>query len=128
MLLQDKNTVIFGGGGAMGSAIARAFAREGARVFIAGRSPDRLEAVADDIRRAGGAVQTARIDAHDPDAVDTYLDQVIDQGEGHLDVSLNTVKLQRGARDTAGRPAVAVDPIRRCERARSSLNVAPHTC
>jgi 3-oxoacyl-[acyl-carrier protein] reductase len=91
MLLQDKNTVIFGGGGAMGSAIARAFAREGARVFIAGRSPDRLEAVADDIRRAGGAVQTARIDAHDPDAVDTYLDQVIDQGEGHLDVSLNTV-------------------------------------
>ena len=33
-LLENKNAVIYGGGGAIGSAAARAFAREGAKVFL----------------------------------------------------------------------------------------------
>jgi uncharacterized protein YndB with AHSA1/START domain len=36
VLLKNKNAVIYGGGGAIGGAVARAFAREGARVFLAG--------------------------------------------------------------------------------------------
>ena len=40
MLLEDKNAVIYGGGGAIGGAVARAFAREGARIFLAGRVAD----------------------------------------------------------------------------------------
>ena len=52
MLLEGKNAVIYGGGGAIGGAVARAFAREGARVFLAGRTLDR---VAEDIRSVGGA-------------------------------------------------------------------------
>jgi len=43
MLLQNKNAVIYGGGGAIGGAVARAFAREGARVFLAGRTLARLK-------------------------------------------------------------------------------------
>ena len=54
MLLNKKNAVIYGGGGAIGGAVARAFAREGARVFLAGRSPEKLELVARQIRAAGG--------------------------------------------------------------------------
>jgi 3-oxoacyl-[acyl-carrier protein] reductase len=46
MLLENKNAVIYGGGGAIGGAIARAFAQEGARVFPAGRTLTRLEEVA----------------------------------------------------------------------------------
>jgi NAD(P)-dependent dehydrogenase (short-subunit alcohol dehydrogenase family) len=38
MLLQSKNSVVYGGRGAIGGAVARAFAREGARVFLAGRT------------------------------------------------------------------------------------------
>jgi len=38
MLLQNKNAVIYGGGGAIGGAVARAFAREGAKVFLTGRT------------------------------------------------------------------------------------------
>ena len=65
MLLENKNAVIYGGAGSIGGAVARAFAREGARVFLAGRTPARLEAVAGQIRSAGGAVETAKVDALD---------------------------------------------------------------
>jgi NAD(P)-dependent dehydrogenase (short-subunit alcohol dehydrogenase family) len=53
MLLENKNAVIYGGGGSVGGAVARAFAREGAQVFLAGRTPAKLEAVAEQIRAAG---------------------------------------------------------------------------
>jgi 3-oxoacyl-[acyl-carrier protein] reductase len=48
MLLENKNAVIYGGGGAIGGAVARAFAREGARLFLAGRTLQSLEEVAED--------------------------------------------------------------------------------
>src|SRR5436190_12862841 len=65
MLLRDRNAVIYGGGGTIGSAVARAFAREGARVHLAGRTAAKLEAVADEIRAGGGAAETAVLDALD---------------------------------------------------------------
>lgn len=37
MLLENKNAVIYGGGGSIGAAVARAFASEGAKVFLTGR-------------------------------------------------------------------------------------------
>jgi 3-oxoacyl-[acyl-carrier protein] reductase len=45
VLLEGKNAVIYGGGGAIGGAVAGAFAREGARVFLAGRTRASLETV-----------------------------------------------------------------------------------
>jgi 3-oxoacyl-[acyl-carrier protein] reductase len=59
VLLDVRNAVVYGGGGAIGGAVARAFAREGAQVFLAGRTRERLEAVAADLRGAGGAAETA---------------------------------------------------------------------
>jgi len=46
MSLQNKNAVIYGAGGAIGSAVARAFAREGARLFLTGRHQASVNAVA----------------------------------------------------------------------------------
>jgi 3-oxoacyl-[acyl-carrier protein] reductase len=63
MLLENKNAVIYGAGGAIGGAVARAFAREGARVILAGRTLDKVEAVAREISAAGGVVEAAQIDA-----------------------------------------------------------------
>ena len=54
MLLENKNAVIYGAGGSIGGAVARAFAREGARVFWPAGTRATLEAVADEIRAAGG--------------------------------------------------------------------------
>jgi 3-oxoacyl-[acyl-carrier protein] reductase len=90
MLLQDKNAVIYGGGGSIGGAVARAFAREGARVFLAGRTLAKLETVADDIRSAGGRADTAEVDALDEKAVDEHADAVADEA-GSLDISFNLI-------------------------------------
>ncbi|MEJ7816447.1 MAG: SDR family NAD(P)-dependent oxidoreductase [Rubrobacter sp.] len=54
MLLENKNAVIHGAGEAIGGAVARAFAREGDKVFLAGRTGQPLEAVAADITVVGG--------------------------------------------------------------------------
>jgi NADP-dependent 3-hydroxy acid dehydrogenase YdfG len=69
MLLTNKTAVIYGAGGAIGGAVARAFAREGANVFLAGRTLASVDAVAKDIAAAGGQAETAQVDALDERAV-----------------------------------------------------------
>ena len=90
MLLEGKNAVIYGGGGAVGGAVAETFAREGARVFLAGRTAHKLEAVAERIRAAGGSAQIAQLDALDEHAVDQHADQVA-ASAGGIDVSFNLI-------------------------------------
>ena len=90
MLLQDRTAIIYGGGGAIGGAAARAFAREGARVFLAGRTAATLDAVAEPIRAAGGAAETAEVDALDERAVDRHADAVA-AATGAIDVSFNVI-------------------------------------
>ena len=63
MILQDKNAVIFGASDAIGGTVARAFAREGARVFLSGRNAAPVEAVANDIVASGGVAETPTVDA-----------------------------------------------------------------
>jgi NAD(P)-dependent dehydrogenase (short-subunit alcohol dehydrogenase family) len=90
MLLQDKVAVLYGGGGAIGSAVARAFAAEGATLFLTGRQLAPVEAVAKDVVAAGGSAQAAAVDALDEQAVDSHLQAVTDTA-GHLDISFNAV-------------------------------------
>ena len=90
MLLEGKNAVIYGGGGAIGGAVARAFAREGARVFLAGRTMAHLEEVAGRIRGAGGIAETAEVDALREDQVDAHADAVATRA-GSLDICLNVI-------------------------------------
>jgi NAD(P)-dependent dehydrogenase (short-subunit alcohol dehydrogenase family) len=90
VFLEEKNAVIYGGGGAIGGAVARAFAREGARVFLAGRTRAKLEEVADEIRSTGGAAETAEVDALDERAVDAHADAVAAEAGG-IDISFNLI-------------------------------------
>lgn len=90
MLLQGKQAVIYGGGGAIGGAVARAFARAGATVHLAGRTAAPLDAVAGEIRAGGGAAETARLDALDEAAVAAHADAVAARS-GRLDISLNLI-------------------------------------
>lgn len=104
MLLEDKTAVIYGGAGAIGSAVARVFAREGARVYLAGRTRAKLDAVAEEIRSAGGTAQTAEVDALDGRAVDEYADAVAAEASG-LDISFNLISVN----DVQGTPLVEMD-------------------
>jgi 3-oxoacyl-[acyl-carrier protein] reductase len=99
VLLDGRNAVIYGGGGSIGGAVARAFAREGATVHLAGRTQAKLDAVAGDIRGAGGRAETAQLDALDEQAVDTHADRVAGE-HGSLDISLCVVSQQ----DVQGTP------------------------
>ncbi len=90
MLLKDKVAVIYGGGGSVGGAVARAFAREGATVFLAGRTLAKLDQVAEEIVAAGGRAETAEVDAMDERAVDRHADAVAAK-VGGIDIALNAV-------------------------------------
>ena len=90
MLLENKNAVIYGGSGSVGSAVARAFAREGASVFLAGRTLATLDEVAEQIRSAGGMAETAQVDALDEKAVEKHADAVADKAGG-IDISFNAI-------------------------------------
>ena len=90
MLLDQRVAAIYGAGGQIGGAVARAFAREGARVFLAGRTKDKLDALAAELRASGGAAQSAQVDALDGQAVDAFVDQVVAQA-GRIDISFNVI-------------------------------------
>jgi NAD(P)-dependent dehydrogenase (short-subunit alcohol dehydrogenase family) len=90
MLLDGKTAVIYGAGGSIGGAVARAFAREGATIFLAGRTLGRLEEVAKEIRSAGGVAETAQVDALDERAVDEHADAVAAKA-GAIDISFNLI-------------------------------------
>lgn len=90
MLLKNKRAIVYGGSGAIGGAVARAFAREGAVVFLAGRTREKLDAVARDIADGGGEVQTAQLDALDEQAVRRHADEVASRAGG-IDIALNAV-------------------------------------
>ena len=90
MLLEGRTAIIYGGAGSIGGAVARAFAREGATVHLAGRNLENVERVADEIRSAGGAAEAAEVDALDEEAVDRHADAVAAKADG-IDISFNLI-------------------------------------
>jgi 3-oxoacyl-[acyl-carrier protein] reductase len=110
VLLEDKNAVIYGAGGSIGGAAARAFAREGAKVHLAGRTLESLEEIAEEIRSAGGVAETAQVDAIDEHAVDRHADAVA-ASAGGIDISFNLISVG----DVQGTP-LAEMPLEDFER------------
>ena len=106
MMLTDKVAVIYGAGGAIGGAVARAFAAEGANLFLTGHHLASVEAVGKHIVAAGGSPETAEVDVLDEQAVDTHLQAVIGKAD-RVDISFNAI----GITDTniLGVPLVELD-------------------
>jgi NAD(P)-dependent dehydrogenase (short-subunit alcohol dehydrogenase family) len=86
--LQDKNAVVFGAGGSIGAAVAKTFAAEGARVFLAGRTKASLEALTKQITASGGEAHTAVIDTLDDTNVNHYIEGIVKQA-GRIDIVLD---------------------------------------
>ena len=106
MMLKDKVAVIYGAGGAIGSAVARAFAADGATLFLTGRHLAPVNVAAKDVVSVNGSAEAAEVDALDERAVDNHLQSVIDKA-GRVDVSFNAV----GVPDTKilGVPLIELD-------------------
>jgi NAD(P)-dependent dehydrogenase (short-subunit alcohol dehydrogenase family) len=103
-LLKGKTAIIYGAGGGIGGGVARTFAREGATVFLAGRTREPLEKVAAEIAKEGGRAEVAVVDALNERAVDEHAAQVAAQA-GRVDVSFNLIT--RG--DSQGTPLVDME-------------------
>jgi len=99
MLLENKNAIIYGAGGGIGGAVARAFAREGAKLFLAGRTLAKVEAVAQEISAAGGMAEVAQVDALDEQAVEKHIGDVAKKAGG-IDLLFNAI----GMEDIQGTP------------------------
>lgn len=106
MLLKDKVAVIYGAGGAIGSAVAHTFAREGAKLFLTDRNAAPVEALVREISATEGPADAVTLDALDGEAIDKHLDTVIEKA-GRIDISFNAV----GLRNTKlqGVPLVELD-------------------
>jgi NAD(P)-dependent dehydrogenase (short-subunit alcohol dehydrogenase family) len=98
--------VIYGAGGAIGGAVARAFASEGAKLFLTGRRLPAVEAVAKDIASAGGSAEAAEVDALDEQALAMHLQSVIDKA-GRVDISFNAIGIPN--RTILGVPLTELD-------------------
>ncbi len=100
-LLKDKNCILYGAGGGIGSGVAKTFAREGARLFLTGRTRGTLDALAAEIEADGGSAEVAVVDALDQQGVRVHADAVVATA-GSIDVSFNLIT--RG--DVQGIPLV----------------------
>jgi NAD(P)-dependent dehydrogenase (short-subunit alcohol dehydrogenase family) len=105
-MLSGKGAVVYGAGGAIGGAVARAFAREGARVFLTGRHLASVELLAKEIEAAGGSAEVAEVDALDERAVDKHLGRMIDEA-GRVDISFDAVGVPNA--EILGVPLVELD-------------------
>ena len=92
MMLKDKVAVVYGAGGAIGGAVARAFASEGAPLFVTGRRRPPVDAVARDIVSGDGSAEAATIDVLDEQAVGQHLQYVVDRAD-RVDISFDAVGL-----------------------------------
>ena len=93
MMLKGKTAIVYGAGGAIGRAVATAFAVEGASVYLAGRTLASLEETASEIRALGGRAETAQVDALDREAVEEHIAQVEAQ-TGRIDISFNAIRIR----------------------------------
>jgi NAD(P)-dependent dehydrogenase (short-subunit alcohol dehydrogenase family) len=101
MLLENKNAIVYGAGGGIGGGVAQTLAREGARVFLARRTREKLERVAAEIAAAGGSAEVAVVDALDEQSVEEHARRVASRA-GSIDISFNLIA--RG--DVQGIPLV----------------------
>ncbi len=90
MTLQNKNAIIYGAGGSLGGAVAKALADAGAKVFLTGRNISSVQKVADEILISGGKAEVDTVDALDEKAVINHIESVVKK-TGTIDISFNAV-------------------------------------
>jgi NAD(P)-dependent dehydrogenase (short-subunit alcohol dehydrogenase family) len=122
MLLEGRTAIVYGGSGAVGGTVAKAFAREGARVFLAARRAEPLEAVAAEIRAAGGRAEIAPVDATDRAEVAAHFAAIAERA-GPVKAMFNAIEWG----DTQGQPIVETDLERLLRPITTSLTTWLHT-
>lgn len=90
--LKNKVAAVFAASGEIASAVAKAFAQHGAKVYVSARNAEAATALADDLNQRGGHAEAAVVDALDEVEVDRYLAHIVETN-GALDVVFNGIGL-----------------------------------
>lgn len=98
-LFEGQVALVTGGGTGLGRRVALAFARYGAAVVVAGRTPERLEAVADEVRRSGGEALARPTNIRAVEEVEALRQAAYDRF-GRVDFLVNNAGGQFPARPT----------------------------
>jgi NAD(P)-dependent dehydrogenase (short-subunit alcohol dehydrogenase family) len=93
MILKNKNAIIYGAGGSLGSAVAKALAAAGANIFLTGKHMKNVKKVASDIGALGGSLQVAQVDALDASSIHHHIDSLVKEGHS-IDIMFNAVGYQ----------------------------------
>jgi NAD(P)-dependent dehydrogenase (short-subunit alcohol dehydrogenase family) len=88
MRLKDQVAIVTGGSQGIGEAVARRYAAEGAKVAIVNRTASKGEAIADSIRKSGGAARAFAADLSRVSEIDRVVAEVI-KAYGTVDILLN---------------------------------------
>ncbi|KJL33457.1 SDR family NAD(P)-dependent oxidoreductase [Microbacterium azadirachtae] len=94
MRLQNKNAIVTGGAGGIGRATSLAFAAEGANVAVVDLNAEAAEAVAEEIRAAGGSAVAIGADVSSEADIERVVASVVD-GFGGVDVVFNNAGIIR---------------------------------
>ena len=92
-LLLNKNAVIYGAGGSIGGAVAKALSAAGARIFLTGLHSESIQKTANEIVASGGKVEVAVVNACNPHEVKDHLNKMVDIA-GSIDISFNAIGIQ----------------------------------
>jgi NAD(P)-dependent dehydrogenase (short-subunit alcohol dehydrogenase family) len=94
--LENKVSLVTGGGMGIGRAISLTFAREGAKVVVADFNDENGEETVKMIRDSGGEALFAHADVSDEEQVKAMVAAAVDN-YGRLDVACNNAAVARGA-------------------------------
>ena len=103
--LEGRVAIITGAGQGIGEGVARVFAKEGAKLVLTGRTLSKLEAVATDIRAAGGQVRCLEANAGDRTAAERTVAEAV-SAFGRIDVLVNNAQTY-----TPDMPIETIDPM-----------------
>jgi 3-oxoacyl-[acyl-carrier protein] reductase len=90
VILQNKNAVIYGAGGSLGGAVAKALASSGAHLFLTGPHIGAVQQLANEILNSGGFAEAALVDALDEKSIGGHLEKIL-QKTGKIDISFNAM-------------------------------------
>jgi NAD(P)-dependent dehydrogenase (short-subunit alcohol dehydrogenase family) len=103
--LKDKVAVVFAASGEIAGAVARSFARHGAKVYATARNLDAVKALAQEIKAQGGNAEAVRVDALNETGIDIFLKKVV-ADNGKLDIVFNGIAVEYS--EMGGRPPATV--------------------
>jgi NAD(P)-dependent dehydrogenase (short-subunit alcohol dehydrogenase family) len=88
--LKDKVAVVFAASGEIAGAVAQSFSEHGTKLYVTARSFDAAKSLAQELKKNGGNVEAAKVDALNETEIDDFLKKVI-VDNGKLDIVFNGI-------------------------------------